>query len=200
MRQVLAALVLACPLAAAADPMFSVTAGTAVDLAATPLYSGPIFGTVTIGNLVLSEAGEITYTYVGSEAQFMNRIFQVGALNYVTPSTGPEFVPGASDSARGPFATAAGFVPFTFQSPLGSVANGMNNGDNEPNFGVMIDANGLGATLFFNDSGAGPDRDFDDMIVRAAVRGVVVPEPSTYALMAVGLGIMGFIGRRRRTV
>ena len=50
--------------------------------------------------------------------------------------------------------------------------------------------------LGYNDSFRG-DTDFDDMVVRLSVS--PVPEPSTYALMLAGLGVLGFVARRRRS-
>lgn len=50
--------------------------------------------------------------------------------------------------------------------------------------------------LGYNDSFRG-DADFDDMVVRLSVS--PVPEPSTYALMLAGLGVLGFVARRRRS-
>ena len=49
--------------------------------------------------------------------------------------------------------------------------------------------------LGFEDFGNGNDGDFSDIVVGVNV----VPEPSTYALMAFGLLGMGFVARRRRS-
>jgi hypothetical protein len=51
--------------------------------------------------------------------------------------------------------------------------------------------------LGFND-GAPVDGDYDDMVVGLNV--AAVPEPETYALLLAGLGAIGFISRRRRTM
>lgn len=48
----------------------------------------------------------------------------------------------------------------------------------------------------FNDSGS-PDGDFDDFIIR--ISSSPVPEPATWAMMVLGLGLVGAGMRRRRT-
>jgi hypothetical protein len=51
--------------------------------------------------------------------------------------------------------------------------------------------------ILFND--VYPDADFNDMVV--GVKAVqAIPEPETYALMLAGLGVVGFMARRRRQV
>jgi hypothetical protein len=51
--------------------------------------------------------------------------------------------------------------------------------------------------ILFND--VYPDSDFNDMVV--GVKAVqAIPEPETYALMLAGLGVVGFMARRRRQV
>ena len=49
--------------------------------------------------------------------------------------------------------------------------------------------------LGFND-GLRVDSDYDDMVVGLKV--VAIPEPETYALLMAGLGVVGFVARRRR--
>ena len=51
--------------------------------------------------------------------------------------------------------------------------------------------------LGFND-GAPVDADYDDMVVGLNV--APVPEPQTYMLLLAGLGAVGFISRRRRSM
>jgi hypothetical protein len=51
--------------------------------------------------------------------------------------------------------------------------------------------------LGFDDTGAGPDDNHDDMIIR--VTAMAVPEPATWAMLIAGFGLVGFSLRRRQT-
>ena len=54
--------------------------------------------------------------------------------------------------------------------------------------------------VFLDDGGAGPDNDYDDLLVRITVTGVtLVPEPGTLALLAVALLGAGIVTRRKRS-
>lgn len=186
-----------------ADPVFSVTPGMMSDLAATPGYQGPMFSPsiVTRGNLLLSELGNVTYEYIGSEASFNNTYrFIAGTQSFTTPGGGGVFVNCTTACTKGPFVSGPGLLDFVFQSGAGpSIANGANNNPNpifEPSFAVLLrDANRT-AYLFFNDTGNFLDMDRDDMIIRVSV--AAVPEPSTYAMLLAGLGILFGIMRHRK--
>jgi hypothetical protein len=47
-----------------------------------------------------------------------------------------------------------------------------------------------------DDGGAGPDRDYDDLVVKFYVS--AVPEASTWAKMLLGFAGVGFLAYRRR--
>ena len=58
---------------------------------------------------------------------------------------------------------------------------------------------------FFDDGGAGPDADFDDMVVRITALDLSCggetspnPIPAALPLFATGLGVIGFLARRRK--
>jgi len=51
---------------------------------------------------------------------------------------------------------------------------------------------------FFDDGGAGPDKDFDDMVVRIVDPPIATPLPGALPLFATGLGVLGLLGWRRK--
>jgi hypothetical protein len=83
----------------------------------------------------------------------------------------------------------------------------------QPNFfasfydpsGTILGAFGGGRSgiIALDDGGAGPDKDFDDLVVRFDIidgRGNIapVPEASTWAMMIIGFFGVGFMAYRRR--
>ena len=109
-----------------------------------------------------------------------------------------------------PLFLANGTLNFAFgaNQATSSVANGSNNtpGSNQPNFFISFynSSNQLGqwgsgnsGIIAFDDGGAGPDKDFDDLIVKFQYV-AAVPEPSTWAMMLLGFAGVGFFAYRRK--
>lgn len=156
---------------------------------------------------------DLNFTYLGSESSIWSKniLFEFGgkwgstilteanALNSTVTET---FVHQNNEA-----------VPFGFERCVwifcsSTVLNGENNYD-EPSFFFGFsgeDEYNLDfstAYLFYNDSGAGADADFDDFVVSLTVGEeatpfvVAVPEPATWATLCMGLFGAGFLSYRR---
>ena len=85
-------------------------------------------------------------------------------------------------------------VPYDVNAPGGDLRSG-----NLLFFGYIDTANPF-TSVQFRSTGSGDVFGFDDMTIGTAqqVNQGVVPEPSTYVLMATGLGVLASVARRRR--
>jgi hypothetical protein len=145
------------------------------------------------GSLALNQSADLTFTYLGYEAGYDNDFLIDDVLIF---------------SNRGGNASA---IPSTHQTVMdvlsfGFYANNVSSGVSNPNspynntqsFAVMFDTTFNGTMydtlLFWDDSGAGPDDNHDDMVV--GINAFAVSEPATLVLM--GLGLLGLGVARRR--
>jgi hypothetical protein len=206
---------------AAAAPAFTVTGG------ASYAEQGQSFEWITGnvwegGVLGLTDQGIVKIEYIGKEAGFSDNLFNWGALSGGTQlySTGPGDVNPVGQTAATPFPPAVapgsatyfrteggGPLPFNFfvTATGRTVENGHSDTgfDDDIAFWPLPDANGgFGNVVYLllDDGGARDvtgqtDNDHDDMVIRLTV--AEVPEPSTWALMLSGLGLLGFMARRR---
>jgi hypothetical protein len=180
------------------------------------LLSSPLFGnsgstTGTYGANV-SQIGNasLKYDFLGFEAGFANtyKSLNAGGQTFDTETFNPSNNTHATSltSPLGSFTTAGvggavavllNFI-FTTNSGSGSVANGANvdnqlGTSNLPNFFVSI-LKDKSLVLWLDDAGAGPDRDYDDLVVRISE----VPLPQSFPLFAGGLGLLGLLWLRQR--
>jgi hypothetical protein len=155
--------------------------------------------------LSLKGPARVTFTYLGKEAGFTN--FALGLSDTVLFSTATATVGQKSSE----FTVAKGPLDFSFRSGTGNKAFGLANDGGY--FGVtpvkgvgigysaflsdkLVPKNGQSVLAFFDDSGAGPDMDFDDIGVRIDV--VPVPLPAAGWMLLAGLGAMGAAARKRK--
>ena len=161
-------------------------------------FAGPVqLGTVT------SAYGMITFTYLGQESGFTDSLgMQIAPFSSlletdvvgksVSASFGPGVVPFSFFDSNGGSAKNGG--PWSGNNSIGLVATNFVV-TNVPTGSMLSLGQTFDLVIGYNDSGLAHD-DWDDFVV--GINFAPIPEPETYALMLAGLGVMGFVARRRR--
>ncbi len=164
--------------------------------------------TYTLGSsLAVSAHGTVDFYYVGKEAGYRN-VFSAngGALSYNTGFTptfqnyfGSPISIGSMDVAAGSV-LGFGFCAYNGRNSLvGCLTNAQNDARGINSFqSIALNVTETVAWILWDDSGAGPDDNHDDMLIRAVFRPRAVSEPGTLALVGLGLLGVGFARRLRK--
>lgn len=176
---------------------------------------------VSVGTLKADAPMDLQFTYLGSESGYDNifynlyvpgsKLFENTDSAIHLPNGYPLGVPGVS-SVVGQM-TSAGAVDFSFEGDQGRFAYndrvlhsswnamgttpGWSNGTSIGLIGTNMVVNGqtYAYVIGYNDSaGQATLGDWDDFVIGVNP----VPEPETYAMLLAGLGLMGFVARRRK--
>jgi hypothetical protein len=154
-------------------------------------------------------AGTIDFYYYGKEAGYRNVFTAAGSLGEVR-SYDTQFQPNFQDHFAAPKAFGSisvqgglldlGFCTYTAAPAVsgGCLTNAQNDSRNVYSPQSMVfSLLGNTAWIFWDDSGAGPDDNHDDAIIKAVFRPAAVPEPATLAIFGLGLVAVGATVARR---
>lgn len=161
------------------------------------------------GRLESDTAGTVSYEYLGKEAGYTNTFAIYSGADQIFSTAGHANSKWDPSALSVPSNVNAGsFVDFTFCTDGGgdkSAAGCLSNANNSFFSALNVPAgksiavsllDPFTALLWWDDSGAGPDADHDDMVVLAKLT-TKVPEPGTSALFGAALLGMGLAMRKR---
>jgi hypothetical protein len=160
---------------------------TVTKISATAKNANPAYG------LVLDGTARVTFTYMLKEAAYTNILAETTAgwnplFNTASTAIGTE----SGSVGMGP-----GLLAFTLKT-LSQALSFANDGQAQGKVSLAFSRifnNGRSVIVGYDDSGAGPDRDYDDLVARIDV--APVPLPAAAWLLVAGLGGLGAAARRR---
>ena len=154
-------------------------------------------GTANTGGLLVSPQNvAVTFEFMGKEAAFTDTLLAGGSVISNNSAPGTSFSLGSSSAV----------LAFLFKTETSGNLDAANGGAIEP--GLQIAFSKISDSVvyaLFDDGGAGPDADFNYIVVRITAsdfgRGgesISNPIPAALPLFATGLGVIGLLARRRK--
>ncbi|MER0216324.1 MAG: PEP-CTERM sorting domain-containing protein [Nitrosomonas sp.] len=157
----------------------------------------PAGSTVSLGHLDFTGPGSqtVTYTYLGQESGFIDKFYDtLGGTSLLESDP-----VGTSVSS---VVSAVGPLSFKFEGDSGRFAINGGVWDKDTSIGLIGTNMLVGSTTYayvlgYNDS-AGTKHlgDWDDFVIGVSA----IPEPETYAMLLIGLGLIGFTLRHQRSL
>ena len=147
-----------------------------------------------------ANGAQVIYTYLGQESGFTDVFFNLGTPSNVLLES---YVPGTSVVANyGAPNPIASPLSFKFEGANGKFAVNGGAWDSGTSIGLIgtnmtINSQTFAYVIGYNDSaGDAYLGDWDDFVIGVNI--APIPEPETYAMLLAGLGLMGFVARRRK--
>jgi hypothetical protein len=142
---------------------------------------------------VLDGKARVTFTYMLKEAAYTNVLAETTAgWNQIFNTASSTIGTQSASVVMGP-----GLLAFTLKTlgqALAFANDGTAQGTVRPAFRTIFNT-GRSVIVGSDDSGAGPDKDYDDLVARIDV--APVPLPAAAWLLVAGLGGLGLAARRR---
>jgi hypothetical protein len=150
--------------------------------------------------LSVDERVFVTFTYMLKEAGFTNVLLETVGGPVEIFRTGMSTIGQTSST----FVMGPGFLKFRLQTAVASDGTAGAFLDNDGaassnNLGIAYSAGfngGRSIIVGFDDAGAGPDRDYDDLVFRVDIS--AVPLPAAAWLLLAGISGLGLVARRRK--
>lgn len=155
----------------------------------------PVGSTLSVGHLDFTGLGSrtVTYTFLGQESGFNDKFYDILGGTTLLESNPI----GTSVSS---LVSTVGPLNFKFEGNTHKFAVNGGHWDRGTSIGLIGTNMHIGSTTYqyilgYNDSaGSSHLGDWDDFVIGVSA----IPEPETYAMMLVGLGLIGFSIRKQK--
>ena len=198
-----AAMALSLPVAAQAAPYVTINFSGTTAIPANNDFQSNLNGLgflnyASLGaSLFLSGPASLTFEFLGSESGYSDTFSTSGGLSYTETSLLENHFAAPILIGTQYFAGGDLFKLLNFTSNLGAAATVGDDG-----FGIFLARGAITGGQYntfylgYDDQISNKDDNHDDFIVRVTVNSPV-PEPTTWAMLLFGFGIVGFALRRR---